>query len=158
MTQEKKQEFTLKISQANKTQLITILYEMVIEYLNDAIDEIGIGKKDEADKYLGYAQSCIDELIRSLDLKYELAKNLHAIYIFSKKELMVAGVNYSSHKIWRVVQNFKCLKEAYKEIEKYDTSSTMMGNTQKVYTGLTYGRHCLNEDLAMVCANRGYMA
>ena len=47
MTQEKKQEFTLKISQANKTQLITILYEMVIEYLNDAIDEIGIGKKDE---------------------------------------------------------------------------------------------------------------
>ena len=43
MTQEKKQEFTLKISQANKTQLITILYEMVIEYLNDAIDEIGTG-------------------------------------------------------------------------------------------------------------------
>ena len=50
------------------------------------------------------------------------------------------------------------LKEAYKEIEKYDTSSPMMGNTQKVYTGLTYGRHSLNEDLAMVCANRGYMA
>ena len=71
---------------------------------------------------------------------------------------MVAGVNYSSHKIWRVVQNFKCLKEAYKEIEKYDTSCPMMGNTQKVYTGLTYGRHLMNEDLAMVCANRGYMA
>ena len=93
MTQEKKQEYTLKITQANKTQLITILYEMVIEYLNDAIDEIGIGKKDEADKYLGYAQNCIDELIRSLNLRYELAKNLHAIYIFSKKDSLTSGKN-----------------------------------------------------------------
>ena len=76
MTQEKKQEFTLKITQANKTQLITILYEMVIEYLNDAIDAIGIGRKEEAEKSLGYAQNCIDELLRSLDLRYELARNL----------------------------------------------------------------------------------
>jgi flagellar protein FliS len=158
MTQEKKQEFTLKITQANKTQLITILYEMVIEYLNDAIDAIGIGRKEEAEKSLGYAQNCIDELLRSLDLRYELARNLHPLYIFFKKELMLAGVTYSSHKIWRVEQNFKTLKEAYEELEKYDTSSPMMGNTQKVYAGLTYRRHSLNEGMAMASANRGYMA
>ena len=36
MTQEQKQKYTRKITQANKTQLITILYEMVLDYLQDA--------------------------------------------------------------------------------------------------------------------------
>ena len=40
MTLEKKQEFTLKISEANKTQMITIIYEMVMYYLDEAIENI----------------------------------------------------------------------------------------------------------------------
>ena len=62
MTQEKKQEFTRRIVQANKTQMITILYEMVIDYIEEAIDAIGIGDKEQATLMLGRAQNCIDEL------------------------------------------------------------------------------------------------
>ena len=36
MTKELKQEYTLRITQANKTQLITILYEMLLVYVDDA--------------------------------------------------------------------------------------------------------------------------
>ena len=43
MTLEKKQEYTLKITQANKTQMITIIYEMVMDYLNDTIDALALG-------------------------------------------------------------------------------------------------------------------
>ncbi|MBR4831944.1 MAG: flagellar protein FliS [Butyrivibrio sp.] len=158
MTQEKKQEFTLKISQANKTQLITILYEMIIEYLNETIDAFGISKREDAERTLGYAQNCIDELIRSLDLKYEIARVLHSIYIFSKKELMAAGVNGSMHRVWRVEQNFRMLHESYKELEKRDVSEPLMGNTQTVYAGLTYGKNSLNENVSAVSMNRGFMA
>ncbi|RKM54974.1 hypothetical protein D6853_12135 [Butyrivibrio sp. X503] len=158
MTQEKKQEFTLKISQANKTQMITILYEMVIEYLEEAIDALGISKREEANKNLKYAQCCIDELIHSVDLKYELGKMLHAIYIFSKKELMAAGVSGSIHRVWKVEQNFRMLCASYKELEKKDLSEPIMGNTQTVYAGLTYGKYSLNEDVSAVSMNRGYMA
>ena len=158
MTLEKKQEYTLKITQANKTQMITILYEMVMDYLNDAIDEIGIGKKDEASRSILKAQNCIDELIRSLFLQYELARNLKEIYLFSKRELMVAGATYSSHRIWRVLQNFKRLHEAYVELEKEDDSRQIMDNTQKVYAGLTYGRYSLNENVGAASYNRGLMA
>jgi flagellar protein FliS len=84
MTLEKKQEFTLKISEANKTQMITIIYEMVMYYLDEAIDNIGIGKKEDAVKSLMCAQNCIDELIHSLNMDYELAQSLYQIYIFSK--------------------------------------------------------------------------
>ncbi len=158
MTLEKKQEFTLKISQANKTQMITIIYEMVMDYLEEAIDEIGIGKKDAASRSLLNAQNCIDELIRSLNLDYELARNLHQIYIFSKKELIAAGASYSIHRIWRVLKNFRSLHEAYRELEKFDNSQQLMGNTQQVYAGLTYGKYSLNEDIRAVSMNRGLMA
>ena len=36
MTKECKQQFTLRITQANKTELIVILYEMLLAYTQDA--------------------------------------------------------------------------------------------------------------------------
>ena len=44
------------------------------------------------------------------------------------------------------------------ELEKYDTSEVLMGNTQKVYAGLTYGKYSLNEDITALSMNRGLMA
>ncbi|MBO5621233.1 MAG: flagellar protein FliS [Butyrivibrio sp.] len=158
MTFEKKQEYTLKISQANKTQMITIIYEMIMDYLEEAMDEISIGKKAEGTRSLMKAQNCIDELLHSLNLKYELARNLREIYMFSKKELLVAGATYSLYRIWRVLKNFRSLHEAYVQLEKEDDSKQIMGNTQKVYAGLTYGRYSLNEDVTAYGMNRGLMA
>ncbi|WP_026517791.1 flagellar export chaperone FliS [Butyrivibrio sp. MC2021] len=157
MTSEKKQEFTLRISGANKTQMITILYEILICYADDAIDALAIGKRDDAITSLDKAQSCLDELIRSLDLRFELAKQLHKIYLFSKKELVVAGATGSMNKIWRVKRNIRALHEAYTELEKFDTTPPMMDNIQTVYAGLTYGKSALNESIAASSMNRGYV-
>ena len=41
MTDEKKQQYTLKISQASRTQLVVILYEMTLDYLKEAEDAAG---------------------------------------------------------------------------------------------------------------------
>lgn len=158
MTQEKKQEYTLKITQANKTQMITILYEMVLEYIEDALGAMDAGNKELAERYLGYAQNCVDELIRSVNLKIDLGKRLHKIYVFSKKELMLSGIYMSTNRLRRVQQNFRSLHTAYKEIEKADKSAPTMGNIQTVYAGLTYGRHSLNESVTSASANRGYKA
>ena len=138
--------------------MITIIYEMVMDYLDEAIDEIGMSRKEEARRCLINAQNCIDELIHSVNLNYELGRNLHQIYIFSKKELTVAGITFSAHRIWRVKKNFKALHEAYVELEKQDKSENIMGNTQKVYVGLTYGKYSLNEDMTGYAMNRGLMA
>ena len=129
-----------------------------MDYLDEAIDSIGIGKKEEARVSLMRAQNCIDELIRSLNLNYEIARNLHQIYIFSKKELMVAGGTLSINRIWRVLKNFRTLHEAYEQLEKEDTSKQVMGNTQRVYAGLTYGKYTLNEDVTAASMNRGLLA
>ena len=55
MTQEKKQEYTRRITQANKTQMITILYEMVLDYFADSLDALSFGKKQDGEKFFSYA-------------------------------------------------------------------------------------------------------
>ena len=48
MTKELKQQFTLRISQANKSQLVVILYEMMITYLDEAFGRT-MGEHDQPD-------------------------------------------------------------------------------------------------------------
>ena len=48
------------------------------------------------------------------------------------------------------------LEEAYKEAAKTDKSPAIMGNTQQVYAGLTYGRGTLNESMGNPLENRGF--
>ncbi len=158
MTLEKKQEYTLKITQANKTQMITILYEMVTDYLTEAADSVAAGRKDEGEMALLCARNCIDELIHSVNLQYELGRNLYQIYLFSRKELLAAGISGSESRILRVRKNFCKLRDAYREVEKLDTSDKLMDNTQHVYAGLTYGKHSLNESMTASSGNRGFTA
>ncbi len=42
MTKELKQEYTLRISQANKTQMVVLIYEMLLTYLDDVKVDIVI--------------------------------------------------------------------------------------------------------------------
>ena len=72
MTDEKKQQYTLKISQASRTQLVVILYEMTLDYLKEAED--AAGSRDEAAFHTGIkrARACIHELSHSLNHEYPL--------------------------------------------------------------------------------------
>ena len=81
MTREVKQEFTLRITQANKTQLITILYEMVLLYINEAEEALDAGDKTEFKSAVRKIRGCMNELTASLNFDYELAQNLLQLYL-----------------------------------------------------------------------------
>ena len=76
MTDEKKQSFTRRITQANRTQLVVILYEMLLVYLEDAVDAYSNDNKQEFSKNLNMVRECIKEMRVSLDFAYDISKNL----------------------------------------------------------------------------------
>ncbi|MCH4192516.1 MAG: flagellar protein FliS [Butyrivibrio sp.] len=158
MTQEQKQDYTRKITQANKTQLITILYEMVLDYLKDAREAYDMTDVAEYDLQLTHAQNCIDELIHSLDLQYEIARNLLQLYLYSKRELIAATARQDKEYIRHAETVFEGLHKTYQQLEKMDTDLPVLTNTQTVYAGLTYGRSDLNESVADPVMNRGFQA
>lgn len=156
MTREKKQVFTRRITQANRTQLVVILYEMIQTYLEDGVEAYKRGDMPEFHKSLGFARDCIAELRMSLDFSYDLSQKLFAIYIFADKEL---ARNISGNKIdtvGKIADIFGKLHDAYQTVSREDTSAPLMANTQSVYAGFTYGRTDVNESLAGYEASRGY--
>ena len=156
MTKELKQEFTLRITQANKTQLITILYEMILLYLEEAEQSLTKDDKSAYKQAIRKIRDCMNELVMSLHLEYELAQNLLQLYQYINSELVQANIHYEEENLHHIKFIIKQLHGAYKQIETQDTSGPVMNNTQNVYAGLTYGRNTLTENLVDPAVNRGF--
>ena len=81
MTKECKQQFTLRITQANKTELIVILYEMLLAYTQDAKISLQEGNTEAFRDNIRKADNCLTELTESLDLSYEIGRRLLSLYM-----------------------------------------------------------------------------
>lgn len=156
MTKELKQEYTLRITQANKTQLITILYEMALLYVDEAKEALEAGNRTDFKNAVRRIQGCMCELMDSLHMEYEVAHNLLQLYLYINREVAKSALHNSTENLEHVRPILEKLAEAYRQIEAQDSTGPVMGNTQTVYAGLTYGKDTLNESAADPAANRGF--
>ena len=146
MTKECKQQFTLRITQANATQLVVILYEMTLQYLTD-----GEQAADDAEllEAVRRARGCINELLNSLHRQYSPATELCRLAACEAKADRTALQD-----IRKVIAP---LCDAYRQIQDQNSSGPVMNNSQTVYAGLTYGRNQLTENMADQGSNRGML-
>ncbi|MCL2253037.1 MAG: flagellar protein FliS [Lachnospiraceae bacterium] len=157
MSNEKKQEYTLKITQANKTQLIVILYEMALAYMNEAKEAFAAENHKEFRQSLSRTRGCINELIASLHFEYEIAIRILELYMFITKELARAEVRMSIENVDNAMKIIDNLLKAYRELSLKDQSLPIMENAQVVYSGLTYDRKSILDCLSN-STNRGFSA
>ena len=154
MTKECKQQFTLRITQANSTQLIVILYEMILCYLEDA--EVA-QNREELKEAVRKARCCVNELIQSLHLEYEPAPTLMQLYLFCIKRLAACEGHGDVQALADIKAVIQPLNDAYAQIEELNDQGPVMNNPQTVYAGLTYGKNTLTENMADQGANRGLL-
>lgn len=161
MTKEKKQEFTFRITRANETELVVILYEMLIYYLDEAKQwleqpaEGDIQAGTFLQEALRKARGCINELMQSLHLEHEPAKELMQLYIYSLKRLSLCERICDGEPLAEVRRIMAALHDAYAQIAPGNTNGPVMNNSQTVYAGLTYGPKDLTENMADQGSNRG---
>ena len=86
MTNEKKQAFTLRITSANSTELIEILYEMLLEYVDDAKAAIEKNDINEIHDSIRKARGCLRELMESIDFEYDIAGYFMSLYAYVNKD------------------------------------------------------------------------
>lgn len=154
MQDTQKKEFTLRISQANRTQLTVLIYEMALTYLQDAQNA------EQADEFrleINRARNCVDELKRALDLRYELSGILLHQYIQINKLLVRASVSGKKEYLDRVENILIKLKEAFEQVAKEDSSGPVIENAQTVYAGYTYGKNDINVNLDNNSTGRGFL-
>ena len=94
MKKEQIQQFTLRITESNRTGLIAVLYDMIDVYLKDAEQARAEDNHEEFKKNVRGADRVLKELMGALDHKYEIAGNLYSLYVWCRERLAASMVRF----------------------------------------------------------------
>ena len=159
MTKEKQQDFAMRISQANRTQLLVVTYDILIGEIEDAVICYESGNIDEYRVTMKRAQRFLAELMSTLDYNYPISRDLLRLYEYVQRLLIRSDISGRPDRLDSAKRVIEGLRGAYSEIAADDDSEPLMENTQRVFAGLTYGKGSLNEtDVDPNSANRGFLA
>ena len=174
MKKERIQEFATRVAQGSKTDLVVIMYDIILEDIAEArriaaqADIAGNDKKrmaygtqvrEDYKKELLHAARFVSELMATLDFRYRLSYELRNLYVYAHKCLTEAAFSTDTTRLTDVEDMMNGLKTAFAKVAEEDTSGPVMQNSQKLTAGLTYGKGRLNE----ICvdpndAKRGFLA
>jgi len=145
MTREEIQEYSLRITQGNRSDLVVVTYDMIRKYLEDARRDYQAGDTGQFAEQVKKANEVLEELMGALDLQYPLARNLMSIYQFVQRMLLQAVFRREPSSLEGLEPILSGLREAFAEVAKQDKSEPFTGGKGQVYAGLTYGKGSLNE-------------
>lgn len=157
MKKEIIQEYTTRISQCNRSQLVVVVYEAMIDYIKSGRENFAKKNETEFISDIKHAQNLLADLMKALDYKYEISNRLFALYLFWNKQLVEAIVKKSIEPLEKIETMMLKMHDSFEQISCLDDSAPVMQNSQKVYAGLTYGRKSLAE-VTDLDANRGFQA
>lgn len=159
MKRESINAYTRRLTEASRTEVIVILYDIILEDIRDAKQKLEAGDRKGYTESLTHSLAFVKELIASLDMRFPISKNLASLYIYANGCINRARITYRTDELEGVFVVMEGLRSSFEEVASNDNSGAIMTNTQKVYAGLTYGRHALNETMISVNeAHRGVFA
>ena len=155
MTKEKINDYTLRISQANRSEMIVILYDMANQYIEDAILAAEGNDHEALRDNAGKAGRVVSDLIGALDYENELAALLMQCYSFIQSQISLAVIRNRRDELDIAARLLNELGSSFREIAKTDNSKPVMGNSEAIYAGLTYGKSAVYDSLTTE-VNRGF--
>ena len=158
MDKNRQRDYARRVSQANRTELVVVTYEIILEELALAQKALASGEKEEARNSIKSAQKFLAALMSALDHKYTIARNLMSLYEYVQRILVASDVGGEDRGIASAVRVIDGLRVGFEGIVDSDDSGSVMENSQDVYAGLTYGRLGHNEMNLSDGSNRGFLA
>lgn len=151
-------DFTRRITQCNKGQMIVIMYDILFAYLEDVKEAEEAGDREAFKVAIRKADRVLKQLCDSLDFKYDIAKELYPLYVFCREALAKCMVKGNTSELSGAEEVLSNLAKGFEGAAKKDTSAPLMKNTQQVYAGMTYGKENLTEMYQDSDTSRGFFA
>jgi len=106
-----------KVLGGSPVEMIIVLYDGAIEYLNKAATGITMRNLQIKLKYIDRTLAILRELDRSLNFEAggEVALNLHELYFYMMKELVLANINHDGDKLMQLSGLLTNLREGWLE-------------------------------------------
>lgn len=157
MTKSEINAYTMRVAQASKSELIVIMYEMAVKYIDDGTEALQAGNVQEFRVNIKRAKAVVNELASVLDLRFSVSSNLLALYTYINNVMVKSDITLKTDDLIRVRAMLEKLHTAFGKVSEQDNTEPLMKNVQQVYSGLTYSRNSLNESYANASdLKRGY--
>ncbi len=157
MEKEQVRDFAVRVAGASKTELIVIMYDVILADLASARKAKEQNDVLLFEKEIEHAKKFVIELIACLDLQYAISYELLSLYRFAHKQLVSAGLKRDVKNLDSVEEIISGLRKSFDTLSKSDVSGPVMKNAQQLYAGLTYSKGSLNESMIDPhSASRGY--
>ena len=140
MTKEEIKEFSYRISQSSKTELVVITYEIIINYLESAKEAYNENDFGSFNFNIKKAKQFVNDLSSNLDFKYKMSCDLMSLYLFVNRTLLSASVRKSVEHIDTCIKIITSLRDAFDKISGEDKRGMAMPRSEQVFVGLTYGK------------------
>jgi len=160
-----KAAYTLRIAQANPTQLVVINFELICDFLTEALAAYGTESiltneesKDNFRLYIDKAKDGLQQLIKGLNLDLSIAHDFYEIYRYVHKLLINAYFSLDKNAVLEALELMDTLLVGWREAAtQVIDEPPIAGEGPIVYAGLTYSRDGLNEYI-MEGEGRSYQA
>lgn len=157
MTKSEINAYTMRVAQASKSELIVIMYEMAVKYIDGGTEALQAGNVQEFRVNIKRAKAVVNELASVLDLRFSVSSNLLALYTYMNNVMVKSDITLKTDDLIRVRAMLEKLHTAFGKVSEQDNTEPLMKNVQQVYSGLTYSRNSLNESYANASdLKRGY--
>lgn len=156
MKKELLQQFAARVTQANRTELVVTIYDIILESLKDAREAYKAEDMAEWRHSLERAQALLMELMQALDFRFDISKELGSLYLFVNRRILHSLARNKIELLDGTDLVIRNLRNAFEEVSKTDDSAPVMMNTQKVYAGLTYGPGSDLSEVFQGNSNRGF--
>ena len=115
------------IKTASPGELTLMLYNGCIKFINQAKQFIEQKDIEKANNAIVRAQDIIQELLVTLNMDYEISKNLAALYDFMYRRLIDANISKDVEALDEVLDLVTELRDTWKEVIK-KTRQQVYGN------------------------------
>lgn len=158
MTNEQIKDFTLRVTQANHSELMIILFDVEKAFIKDGITEYEAGNVDGYVKSIELAKKAHNEIMSGVNEEDKAGRNMLSVLRYIYKMLIASAIKRVPQELDRMLEMLDKFRECFVAIKAVDDPEPVMKNTHQVYAGLTYGRGTLNESVSMDgYSNRGFV-
>ena len=157
MTNDQKLDFTRRITQANRSELMLIKFEILFVYFDEICTAFHADDQEALTLSVRHADAVLKSFQETLDFTYEISAQLFSLYDFHRRQLAKVLMRHSLDELHHSRKMLQSTYEGVKQAAKQDQSKPLMQNAQQVYAGYTYGKNDINESYE-IGASRGFLA
>jgi len=110
--------FNTKVTTATPGELTLMLYSGCVKFLKLALKSMEEGDYEQKNNNLIKASNIIDELLITLDMKYEISRSLSSLYIYIKELIISANIKSQKEPLLESIQLVTELKDTWNEALK----------------------------------------